>query len=140
MLLSYPAGLALAISGTDFLYRPHDFFPYLWRQCQGDGVAAGDGRLIEDFVHQCFATDGVVVGDGFFAGGGVDDHGDVAVDDMVNDMRAALGDFVDAFAGDVLRASKWAAMQRHAQHCRHFQIERGNPVRIFVGDDFRERA
>ena len=32
------------------------------------------------------------------------------------------------------------AVQRHAQHCRHFQIERGNPVRIFVGDDFHERA
>ena len=66
-------------------------------------MAAGDGRLIEDFVHQCFATDGVVVGDGFFAGGGVDDHGDVAVDDVVNDMRAALGGFVDAFAGDAAR-------------------------------------
>ena len=39
----------------------------------------------------------------------------------------------------MLRASKWEAVQRHAQHCRHFQIERGNPVRIFVGDDFRER-
>ena len=37
-------------------------------------------------------------------------------------------------------AAEWEAVQRHAQHCRHFQIERGNPVRIFVGDDFRERA
>ena len=37
-------------------------------------------------------------------------------------------------------AAERESVQRHAQHCRHFQIERGNPVRIFVGDDFRERA
>ncbi|WP_253269788.1 peptide chain release factor-like protein [Cardiobacterium valvarum] len=37
-------------------------------------------------------------------------------------------------------AAEREAVQRHAQHCCHFQIERGNPVRIFVGDDFHERA
>ena len=63
-------------------------------------MAAGDGRLVKDFVHQGFAADGVAVSDGFFAGGGVDDHGDVAVDDVVNDVRTALCHFVNLFAGD----------------------------------------
>ena len=65
-------------------------------------MAAGDGRLVKDFVHQRFAADGVAVGDGFFACGGVDDHRDVAVDDVVHDVRAALRDFVHLFAGDAL--------------------------------------
>lgn len=38
-----------------------------------------------------------------------------------------------------LAAEREAAAQ-YAQHCRHFHIERGNPLRTFIGDDFRERG
>ena len=59
--------------------------------------------------------------------------------DVINDIRATLATLLMR-SQVMLRASKWVTVQRHAQHCRHFQIERGNPVSIFVGDDFRERA
>ena len=54
-------------------------------------------------MHQRFATDGVVVGDGFFAGGSVDNHGHVAVDRCDQRYTGDSGDFVDAFAGDAAR-------------------------------------
>ena len=33
-----------------------------------------------------------------------------------------------------------AADQRADARQQHWQLQRGNPVRVFVGDDFRERS
>src|SRR5216684_5635060 len=53
---------------------------------------AGERGEVWDAVHERLAADAVAVLDGLLAAGGVEDQVDLAVDDLVDDVRAPFGD------------------------------------------------
>src|SRR5229473_5728701 len=53
-----------------------------------------NGRVIRDAVHQRLSPDGKAVRDLALAENGVDHQGDLPVDDLVDDVRAPLGDLL----------------------------------------------
>src|SRR5438128_2734737 len=65
-------------------------------------AAGRERREVRDAVHQRLAADAVAVLDRLLAAGGVEDEVDLAVDQLVDDVRAAFGDLEDEGAGDAV--------------------------------------
>ena len=69
------------------------------------GAGAGERREVGHPVHERLAPDGVAVGDGPLAGGGVDEEVDLAVDgDAVHHVGAPLAHLAHRRGRDALRA------------------------------------
>ena len=79
---------------------------------------------------QGLATDRERVGDRLLALGGVDDIGDVAILDQVDDMRSALGNLVDVLAVK-------ADMQDDPRVQKLFKLLTSQDMKDFIESEFK---
>ena len=67
---------------------------------ESGGMAAGQGGKIWNLIHQGRSPHAAAIIDGLRAFSGVQDEGDIAIFDLINNIWAAFIDLIDHGAGD----------------------------------------